>query len=199
MAWQPDYASAAELAEYVRGDETVDGDELAVAVSAASRAIDEFTHRQFGQTDVEQRFYTARWSAYRDTWLVRIDDVMVVPTEVATDPGDDTWTTVGNPRMLPRNAAAEGRPWTELQLPSTIGSIAVDGVRVTARFGWTEVPDTIKQATLLQASRLFARRDSPFGVAGSPDIGSELRLLAKLDPDVQVMVANYCRDRKRVG
>ncbi|MPY55452.1 hypothetical protein, partial [Streptomyces acidicola] len=88
MAWQPDYASAAELAEYVRGDDTVDGDELAVAVSAASRAIDEFTHRQFGQTETtEQRFYTARWSAYRDTWLVRIDDVMVVPTEVATDPG----------------------------------------------------------------------------------------------------------------
>ncbi|MCG3757374.1 hypothetical protein [Amycolatopsis sp. Poz14] len=202
MAWKPDYATAAELAEYVRTGtgEVADDAQLALAVHAASRAVDRFTHRQFGQSDaVEPRFYSARWSAYRDTWLVRIDDVMVAPDEVATNAGGDVWSVVPNPRLLDANAPAEGRPWTRLQLPSTVDAVPPDGVRVTARFGWVAVPDTIKEATLLQGSRLLARRDSPFGVAGSPDVGSELRLLARLDPDVEVMVAAYRRTAKQTG
>ena len=66
-------------------------------------------------------------------------------------------------------------------------------MKVTARWGWAAVPSTIKQATLLQASRLLARRDAPFGIAGSPDVGSEIRLLARVDPDVAVAVAPYRR------
>ena len=50
-----------------------------------------------------------------------------------------------------------------------------------------------QEATLLQASRLAARRDSPFGVAGSPDAGSEMRLLARVDPDVAVALEPYRR------
>ena len=44
-----------------------------------------------------------------------------------------------------------------------------------------------------EASRWFARRNSPYGIAGSPEMGSELRLLAKLDPDVAVMLAGKVR------
>jgi len=61
------------------------------------------------------------------------------------------------------------------------------------------VPTTVKQATLLQASRVFARREAPFGVAGSPDMGSELRLLEKVDPDVAVMLVPYVRNRVKVA
>jgi hypothetical protein len=46
---------------------------------------------------------------------------------------------------------------------------------------------------MLQASRFYARRDSPYGVAGSPDLGSEVRLLSKVDPDVAVSLADYVR------
>lgn len=199
MTWAPDYATVAELADYARADEAIDADQLALAVTAASRAIDRFTRRQFGQSAAdEQRFYSPYPSAYYGAWLVEVDDLMVEPTEVAIDDGTDTFAAFASPVLLPRNAAAEARPWTRIKLDDRT-SIPVEGVRVTAQFGWDTVPDTIKQATLLQASRLFARRDSPFGVAGSPDIGSELRLLAKLDPDVQVMVAAYQRRRMRVG
>jgi hypothetical protein len=47
----------------------------------------------------------------------------------------------------------------------------------------------VEQATLLQASRFHARRFSPYGVAGSPELGSELRLLAKLDADVELALS----------
>jgi hypothetical protein len=61
-----------------------------------------------------------------------------------------------------------------------------NGVTISAVWGWDEVPTTVEQATLLQASRFHARRFSPYGVAGSPEAGSEMRLLAKLDPDVEL-------------
>lgn len=53
------------------------------------------------------------------------------------------------------------------------------------------VPAGVNTATLIQAARFFKRRDSPYGVAGSPEMGSELRLQAKLDPDVYVMIKPY--------
>ena len=206
MAWQPDYASADELAEYVRIEDDVDDAQLALAVTAASRAIDEATHRQFGQeTAPVARYYTARWNGTRGRWVVDVDDVQdVTGLEVRFDSADHgTYAdTITDYRLTPANAAADGKPWTRLEVlaSSTVTPSGVpDGLEVTALFGWAAVPDTIKQACLLQASRLLTRRDAPFGVAGSPENGSELRLLARLDPDVEVNVRPYVRWRKRTG
>lgn len=54
-----------------------------------------------------------------------------------------------------------------------------------------EIPSAVKQACLIQASRFVTRRYAPFGVAGSPDSGSEIRLLAKVDVDVAVILGPY--------
>jgi hypothetical protein len=65
---------------------------------------------------------------------------------------------------------------------------------VTAKWGYAAaIPKSVIEANLLQASRLFSRRQSPYGVAGSPDLGGELRLLAKVDPDVAVLLARYVK------
>jgi hypothetical protein len=50
-------------------------------------------------------------------------------------------------------------------------------------------------ATLIQASRLFVRRQSPFGIAGTPDLGT-VRLSAKLDAEVEALVRPF---RKQNG
>lgn len=75
MAWAPDYATVPELRDYVRiplGD-TVDDDELGLAVTAASRAIDETTNRQFGKVEAaEARLYTACPDYERGWWVVEI-------------------------------------------------------------------------------------------------------------------------------
>lgn len=54
----------------------------------------------------------------------------------------------------------------------------------------TPFPASVKLATLIQAARFFKRKDSPFGIAGSAEMGNELRLQSKLDPDVAVLVSN---------
>lgn len=206
MAWAPDYASATELADYVRILDAVDDAQLELAVTAASRAIDEKTNRQFGQEAAPvARYYTPRWNPTRCRWVADIDDVQdVTGLEVAFDSADDgTYAdTITAYRLTPANAARDGRPFERLEVLATstvTPSRIPDGLEVTARFGWVVVPDTIKQACLLQASRLLGRRDAPFGVAGSPEAGSEVRLLARVDPDVEVTLKRYIRWKKRTG
>lgn len=202
MAWAPDYCTVAELKDLLRIDvsDTEDDVLLGLAITAASRAIDRATERQFGNSGTAQaRYYTAWWDRETCLWVVDIDDVQNnAGLTVSYDSADDGGyaDTITGYRLGPRNAAADGKPWTRLLVargsavrPGTV----VDGVRVDAIFGWDLVPETIREACLLQANRVQARRDSPFGIAGSPENGSELRLLARVDPDVALMVKPYRR------
>lgn len=195
MAWAPDYVTSTDLAGYLRIDDLDDDVEAALAITAASRAVDETTNRQFGLIDApEARIYTARPDYDRGFWVVDVDDLQTVTGLVVTVDGETLTTYVKEPV----NAASKARPWTRLAFTAD-SELTPSGDRheisVTARWGWTSVPVPVQQATLLQASRLFKRRDAPFGVAGSPEMGSELRLLAKVDPDVAVTLRGLSRPR----
>lgn len=182
MAWAPDYVSVEQFAAYMRVADDGDAAVHAWAITAASRAIDQACNRQFGLVSApEARYYPAeRWAG---RWVVNVDDLM---TSVGL-----SVTGVDSPTPGPRNAPSIGRPWTRLVLPTMPADL--DEVEVTAQWGWTAIPAAVEQACLLQASRFVMRRDSPFGVAGSPETGSELRLLARIDPDVEVTLRAYRR------
>lgn len=194
MAWAPDYVTTAELRAYAtRSTDTVDDVELALAVTAASRAVDQHTNRQFGQVDAaEERRYTAVWERRRGRWVVEVDDLMDdTGLTVTVEAGTITAFT-----LEPINATQNRRPWTRIVVDPDSGVQPTGdehGVTALALWGWSQVPTAVKQATLLQGSRLFSRRTSPYGVAGSPDLGSELRLLARVDPDVAVVLGPYIR------
>lgn len=194
--WAPDYVTVEEMAAFKTIDDDVDDVQIAVAVSTASRAIDDLCNRQFGKVDVaEERVYTAEWRPDRGRWVVPIDDVQTAAgLEVAVSNETLTGYT-----LEPRNAAPSGRPWTRLVVDSDSAVVPTGceyEVAVTAVWGWTTVPVSVEQATYLQASRLISRRDSPYGVAGSPAAGTELRLLARVDPDVAVSLRPYIRPRR---
>lgn len=200
MAWAPDYVTTSELGDYVRISDAVDDTELGLAITAASRAVDRHTNRQFGLVAaVEERFYTATWDQRRRRMVVDIDDLMTETGLLVDYDADDDETyahSVDSFNLQHVNAAAQGYPWTRLTVrtdSTTSPGVIENGVRVTARWGWTAVPDAVKQATLLQASRIFSRREAPFGVAGSVELGSEMRLLAKVDPDVAVALGPFIR------
>jgi hypothetical protein len=173
-----------------------DDAELTLAIETASRSVDRITGRQFGSLDAtESRQYTARYDAYRRRWVIDTDDFASTEglTVETSTPGGLTPITAYLP--TPVNAVANGGVWTGLVIDS--GSAMVpnpteNGVRITAKWGWPAVPATIKLATLIQASRLFARRHAPFGVTGNPEVG-QLRLLERLDPDVAISVRPFAR------
>lgn len=193
MPWKPDYVTSADLKSYLKIDDTDDDAQIAMAITAASRAVDRATNRQFGLVAApEARKYTARYDRDLCRWVVDIDDLQtVVGLSVATESG-----TVDVFTKHPVNAEFESFPWTRLVVQpesAVIPDATENGVTVTARYGWTTVPVAVQQATLLQAMRFFKRKDAPFGVAGSPDLGSEMRLLARVDPDVAVVLGPYTR------
>lgn len=181
MAWAPVYATVQQLQEFTRIPDDADDSQCSIALATSARTIDQRCRRQFGQDDAPvTRYY--RWGTIDD--LMVADDVVVAVGGNVMD-ADDYY-------FAPRNAPADGMPWTELCWWDAFGDDQ-DDIAITARWGWTAIPDPIVEATLLQASRVLSRRDSPYGVAGSPTVGSEMRLLAKLDPDVLVAVEPYRR------
>lgn len=199
MTWKPDYITLAEAKAFMGDTTTTHDADIATAITAASRAIDLCTNRQFGKVSVaEQRFYTAVWDRRRCRWVVRIDDLMSTSgfAAVILDANGATVGTLTEYTLEPRNAAAVSKPWTELVVKSTSTRFptgARDEVAITALWGWTSVPAAVVEAAKLQTNRLASRRESPYGVAGSPQIGSELRLLARVDPDVAVSLSDYVR------
>lgn len=200
MPWAPDYTTPTALKAFLRVADTVDDAVITAAITAASRSIDEATGRQFGVTaGVEARYFTPRYDRARGRWVVDVDDFQTAAgLLVAVDTADDATygDLVDEYALWPVNAAAKGEPWRRIVVHPTSSVQPVqrdDAVEVTATWGWTAVPSTIVTATQMQASRLVSRRDSPYGIAGSPEAGSELRLLDKLDPDVAVMIKPYTR------
>lgn len=198
MPWQPSYITTAELKSYLRIPDTEDDPELDFAITAASRGVDQVTNRQFGQvSSAEARVYTANFDRRRGRWIIEVDDFTGTPTINFDDDDDAVYDQpIDVFRRFPFNATERGGVFTKIIVdPDSTNrpSVAEGAVQVTALWGWTAVPDTVKEATLLQASRFFQRRNAPFGIAGSPEFGSELRLLQKMDPDVVVMLRPFQR------
>lgn len=187
------YATLEEFKQSVRLDDTDDDEGIELALTAASRMIDAHAHRRFWLDDeaVTRYFDGSRCGSIYVDDIGHLTGLAVAADQAGDGLYSDAWTVATHYRLLPRNAAADNRPWTQIELVGASGKsfpYTSGGVKVTARFGWPVVPAEVKQATLIQASRLWKRKDAPWGVAGSAELGSELRLLAKLDPDVQTLV-----------
>lgn len=196
MAWKPDYVdvdtAGEDIQEYLRIDDNADDYWLGLAVSAASRALDRHCGRQFGRMEtVQARRYRIRYNRTQGVWVADIDDVM------ATDQLTLNGVPLADPELFPMNAAEDGVPWTQLVIPDDVRlGLERPYVTVAERWGWLAVPAEAEQATAIQAGRLVLRRGALFGVAGSPDAGSEIRLLARLDPDVAVLAKVITRKKR---
>lgn len=196
-----EYATVAELKSTLElsGESFADPD-LTLALTAASRAVDRATSRRFwadtGTSNV--RYYTPN-----NGEVVWVDDLVTL-TEFAVDAnlsGTFTaWTQTTDYYLEPLNAAQEvpARPYTSVRVaPFTSRYLATGytrSVRVTGKFGWSAVPDEVKQATKMIAARLVKRaREAPFGVIGFDVEGTAVRI-ASNDPDINMLLGGLRRD-----
>jgi hypothetical protein len=163
-------------------------------LDSASRSVEQYCDdRQFYlDTAATVRTYAVADRSVicrRDgTERISVDDIGSL-TDLAVEVGDGTtWTTLAASayETFPDNAVARRRAIAELVKISGTWT-ANRRLRVTARWGWPTVPTAVYEATLLQAMRLFRRKDSPEGVAGSADWG--LVRVPNLDPDVKALLA----------
>ena len=194
MALTNAYCTLSDLKTSLAIDDIQDDTSLEAAIMAASRMVDDYTGRFFykdGTTAAPvTRYYTAQ-----DFFTTNIDDAYYI-SEIATDDNfDQTYSTVfatSDYMVEPVNNPRRGWPWTRLL---AIGAYIFpynlpQSVRVKAVWGWSAIPNEVQMATKIQASRLFVRRQSPFGIAGSPEIGT-VRLGSRLDPDVEVLLRPF--------
>lgn len=205
MAAGADYATAGELSAYVASaNNETDigignrGAALTAACGAASRMIEQFCGRVFWDSDAAtaRTFSTHDWCT-----LVTPDFGTVDGLVVQTDEDDDgtfetTWAA-GDYQLEPADGVFNGAPgWPYWRLRAIESRTFPTGqrrqIQVTAQWGWAAVPDTITQATLIQAHRLYKRAESPEGVAGFGEFGAVR--LQRLDHDVQALLAGYRRD-----
>jgi hypothetical protein len=189
------YATLAEIRarlQFVAAD-TADDTILEAVVMGVSRWIDAYTGRRFYAAS-ETRYYTAEFSD-----KLYVDDLLTVTSLGTDDDGDRTYETTWAATdydLEPYNASTDGRPYTSIAVapagrytfPSTR-----KGVKLVGSFGYaSSTPAAVKEACLLQCERLYKRKDAPFGVIGSAEMG-QMMVVPKLDPDVQLLLWPFQR------
>jgi hypothetical protein len=187
------YATLAEVKSALRITDTIDDSLLEMAIESASRLLDSYTARSFYNAGTAARYYAAT-----NDYQTDIDDAVSI-SEVATDfSADGTYDTIwqaSDYEVLPLNGRVDGLPvpYNGLRAIGDYTFPIYNGeglVKVTGVWGWSAIPIAIKQATIIQASRIFKRLDSPLGVLSSPDLGF-IRVGSRLDPDVAQLVDPY--------
>lgn len=178
-------------------DDTTDDALLELAVESASRELDTYCSRFFYNGGTATYIYAPQ--RYNLTYVQDLPGTAVtVVISTNADGVFDTTLTYGSDYQLePLNGRSAGvaMPYTTIRaigdyvFPMTEG---IATVQVTGLVGWTAVPTSVKQATVITASRIFKRLDSPLGVAGFGDMGV-MRVGRGLDPDVQQLVQGFRR------
>jgi hypothetical protein len=194
------YASLTELKASmgIPTADTVDDSMLEIAIESASRAIDTYTARNFYSSGTATRYYSPT-----SNFVCETDDIaslVHIKTMDSTDLFTITWAATDY-QLEPLNGIVDGMPtpYTRIRAIGDYLFEPLDGqatVEVRAVFGYTSTPIQIKQACILQASRIMKRNDSPLGVAGVGELGV-IRVSSRLDPDVAQLIDGY--RKLRVG
>jgi hypothetical protein len=177
MALGDPYVTAAELKTYLNITGATDDALVLQAVNSASRQIERYCGRQFNKTTSA----TARVYRTDRCDQVQVDDFhtttgLVIKNDTADDGTyAETWSS-SDYVLEPFNGVEDGVtgfPYRKI--------VAVESTRfytgprarveVTAQWGWTAVPDVVKQATYILAAQIFGLKNATLGVAGFGEFG----------------------------
>lgn len=178
-----------------------DGDSdglIQAAVTAASRAVERWTGAQFYPVTEPRVFYGSPDGGIWVDPFVDTADLVIATGSFGTYPTELTGIDY---TLWPYNAPEKGlayrRIFTGYSWPNRWrrGTRHPD-VQVTATWGYPEVPADVEMATRIKAARLFRRKDSPEGVAGTSEFGV-VRISRSEDPDVVSLLAPFAGPSSR--
>lgn len=194
------YVTVAELAARLNIGDSYEDAELTTALNAACAKVDDHCGRTFAQDAA----VTIRTVRAVDQWRLVLDPGMDISTVtgliVKTDDNDDgsfetTWTITTDFECESSGYGYNGQsgwPFTQL---TAVGSKTWPcwtnrrAVQITAKFGWAEVPEPVKQATLIMGAELWKLKDAPFGIAGFGDFGP---IRVRDNPMAASLLTRYC-------
>ena len=177
------------------------------ALYATSRQIDKLCGRVFYETESA----IVKYFTPNNHFILEVPDISKTTSlEIKLDTNDngtydttlventDFYLLPLNPRQIDKvSSTLHYEPYTEIRILDQKSSERFDptivkNVKITAFWGFSSVPREIKQATLLQASRLWKRKDSPFSTYGTIDTG-EQELFQKFDPDAKQLIKGFIK------
>jgi hypothetical protein len=171
--------------------DTQDDALLEKAIEGASRRIDGYCQRFFYQRSATVTLQT-RFEKY-----VAIPELASSTLTLRTDDNGDgvfetLWTTADY-LLEPTDTAVTLVPFRRIvAVGSKTFPILTDPVRASIQlqgtFGWSYVPDDIREACVLLSMRGFARYNSALGVVGFADMAIQVRAV---DPDVRDLLSAY--------
>jgi hypothetical protein len=170
-----------------------DGDETSLirALDSATQWIDSYTGRVFtlDTADTTRYFYPDRQG------IVNVPDLATVTSIALDTAGNRTYSTTliaSEYELRP----IDGPPYQEIvmwPIGTSHAFISTERVKVVGKFGYTVdglPPAAVKQACIILASRHYKRREAPFGILQSSDLGTFSRI-SKEDPDVVSLLSPY--------
>jgi hypothetical protein len=186
-------------AEWVVLPDSIDDNKIVRAITAASRAIDNYCGRPFWQSDADT---TRVFDICDSVYTLDIHDATTVTAVKTDDDSDGTFETTwaaGDYQLLPLHptVAGEQHPYRQIraigtrtfpQITSPNGRVGL--VQVTGTWGWPALPEGVVQGCLLIANRLVKRSESPEGVTGFDEFGM-IRISSRDDPDAIRLIEPY--------
>lgn len=194
MAITNSYCTLADVKASLRITDSVDDVVIERAIESASDIVSGYCGRSFLASGTATRVFAPESSEYS-----LIDDLVSVTSVAVSSAADgvfDSVLTATQYQLEPLNGFVDGLSGYPATAIRAVGSssFVTDGGKATLQiqgvWGWASVPRNVRQATILQASRIFKRADSPLGVISSPDLGF-IRVGSKVDPDVAQLLDNY--------
>lgn len=176
--------------------DTTDDAVLEAIVESVSRAIDDYTGRQF-YAATQTRYYTPRYGR-----RLMVDDLLSVTTLKTDEDGDGTYETTWattDYTLAPYNAQLESVPQPYWRVEVTEAGVywfpagVQRGVQIVGSWGFSATtPDVVEQACLFQAAHEFRVQQAPMGIMGSGDLQNEVRLTG-LHPVTRRLLEPYRR------
>lgn len=206
MALGDPYVQLAALKAYLKLKPThiEQDDNIQDAINASSGEIEKHCNRQFNRADTA----TARVYVPGDCYSVTVDDFwstdgLVVEVDTYGDGSFSTVVPASDYELYPMNGVVDGQtgwPYYEinfvnLELPIHHRRKGV--VRVTAKWGWSAVPEAVRQATVIIAAETYQLKDAPFGTAGMDQFGNIYHV--RDNRIAAGKLARYCRNRIPAG
>ena len=147
------YTTVARVRDlYRRGPDTPDS-RYEEAIATATGMIDAFCGRRFDLADSEARVFPVEIEYLDDHPSMEIADIAAdsagdVTVEIAETPeATAEWTTLDSGWWLGPLVRDDGWPYTELYVRTDTG-LRGSYLRITAEYGWDEVPAQIQRACL---------------------------------------------------
>lgn len=179
MALGADFITLQELRHYMNIVPTDFDAELSSAIASSTGEIIRHCHRDFNDAEAASlRTYKSFRNPERDEAfdypsVLITDDFSTVAGLIVAD--GETSYDASALVLEPENGIVQGMigfPFWRIK-----GSFPVNKrIQVTARWGWTAVPNPVRQAAFIIAADSFQLKDQRLGIAGSDAFGSVVTL-----------------------